>query len=69
MNKMEAYEAHPFDVMFVGSDWQGSDTWNQLEQTFAEVGVDIHYLPYTSGTSSTALRSALQRINSKETVK
>ncbi|MBC6315239.1 adenylyltransferase/cytidyltransferase family protein [Listeria grandensis] len=69
MNKMEAYEAHPFDVMFVGSDWQGSDTWNQLEQTFAQVGVAIQYLPYTTGTSSTALRSAIQRINSKETVK
>ncbi len=62
MNKMQAWEKNKFDVMFVGSDWQGTDKWNQLETQFAEVGVDIVYFPYTKGTSSTQLREVLDKI-------
>jgi len=62
MNKMEAWEKHKFDVMFVGSDWKGTDTWNEYERQFGAVGVDIVYFPYTQGTSSTQLREVLDKI-------
>lgn len=62
MNKMEAWEKYGFDVMFVGSDWKGTDKWNEFEREFSSVGVDIVYFPYTKGTSSTQLRDALERI-------
>lgn len=62
MNKMQAWEEHKFDVMFVGSDWKGTDKWNEYEKQFAAVGVDIVYFPYTQGTSSTQLREVLQKI-------
>lgn len=62
MDKMQAWENYKFDVMFVGSDWQGTDKWNEFERQFAEVGVDIVYFPYTKGTSSTQLREVLQKI-------
>src|SRR5690606_25937939 len=29
MNKMGAWEEYKFDVMFVGSDWKGTDKWNE----------------------------------------
>lgn len=62
MDKMEAWKRLKFDVMFVGSDWEGSATWNRIEQEFLSVGVDIVYLPYTKGTSSTKLREVLATI-------
>ena len=60
-NKMQAWETHKFDAMFVGSDWQGTDTWRKFEEEFKEVGVDIVYLPHTDGTSSTLLTEILHR--------
>ena len=61
-DKMEAWNNLKFDRMFVGDDWKGTDKWNQIEQDFAEVGVEILYFPYTSYTSSTKLREVLDKI-------
>lgn len=63
MNKMEAWDNYGFDVMFVGSDWKGTEKWNRIEKEFKAIGVDIIYFPYTQGTSSSHLRSALAKIN------
>ena len=63
MDKMMAWQKYKFDVMFVGSDWKGTDKWNELEREFGVIGVDIVYFPYTQGTSSTQLRDALAKIN------
>lgn len=62
MNKMKAWEKYRFDVMFVGSDWKGTEKWNEFERQFNKVGVDIVYFPYTKGTSSTQLREVLKKI-------
>lgn len=59
LDKLKAWEKYQFNVMFVGSDWKGTDSWNEYERQFAEIGVDIVYFPYTDGTSSTHLRAAL----------
>lgn len=59
-NKMEAWEKYKFHKMFVGSDWQGTDIWNDFEKQFAAVGVEIIYLTHTDGISSTLLRKKLE---------
>lgn len=56
MDKLEAWKKHPFDVMFHGNEWKGTDLYNEYERRFAEVGVAIVYLPHTDGISSTMLR-------------
>lgn len=66
MDKMAAWEKYNFDVMFVGSDWEGTDKWNEFERQFAKVGVDIVYFSYTHSTSSTKLRETLEIINGKK---
>lgn len=68
MDKMAAWKKYGFDVMFVGSDWEGTDKWNEFEKQFGEIGVDIVYFPYTKGTSSTKLRDALDKIIKGETI-
>jgi glycerol-3-phosphate cytidylyltransferase len=65
-DKMSAWERWPFERMFVGDDWRGTETWNRLDREFAAVGVEIVYFPYTSHTSSTMLRSALETIHGEE---
>ena len=61
-DKLAAHERNKFDVMFVGSDWQGTPQWEQFEKDFAPLGVEIVYLPHTDGTSSTLLTEVLQNL-------
>ena len=56
MDKMEAYKELKFDVIFHGSDWQGSEMYNRLIKEFSKIGVDVVFLPHTEGVSSTMIR-------------
>ncbi|WP_026452224.1 adenylyltransferase/cytidyltransferase family protein [Aequorivita capsosiphonis] len=62
MDKMAAWEKLQFNKMFVGSDWKGTEKWNDLEEEFAKVGVEIQYFPYTKGTSSTHLKNVFNQL-------
>lgn len=64
-NKFGAWEKHHFDVMFVGDDWKGTEVWKGYEKQFAEVGVEIVYLPHTDGISSTQLTTFIKKELSK----
>lgn len=61
MDKIQAVQQFGCDVVFVGSDWKGSDAWNQYERQFAQVGCEVVYLQHTDGISSTILRDKLQQ--------
>ncbi|STC68777.1 adenylyltransferase/cytidyltransferase family protein [Corynebacterium pilosum] len=65
-NKKVAWERHPFDVLFKGDDWKGTDKGHRLEAELASVGARVEYLPYTPSTSSSMLREFLaQEIHSE----
>ncbi len=51
-----------YDYLFVGSDYKGTERFNRYEQIFSDKSVEIIYLPYTQGTSSSQLREALSAI-------
>ncbi len=59
MDKLAALDKFEFDVVFVGSDWQGTEKWNNIEEDFKARGVDVVYLSHTDGISSTILRDKL----------
>lgn len=61
-DKLRAWEDIRFDIIFKGSDWKGSDKWNNYEKEFSERNVEVMYFPYTKGTSSTHLRNVLNKI-------
>ena len=61
MNKIDAVKKYAVDVVFVGSDWKGTDSWIQYEKEFNEIGVDVVYLSHTDGISSTYLRESLKK--------
>ncbi|WP_044557181.1 adenylyltransferase/cytidyltransferase family protein [Halobacteriovorax marinus] len=60
MNKLDAWEKYKFDIMFVGSDWQNTDKWNEIEKALGEKGVRVIYFPYTRGVSSTLINEILK---------
>ena len=56
MDKLSAVKKYQCNKVFVGSDWKGTDTWNEYERQFNEQGVEVVYLEHTDGISSTVLR-------------
>lgn len=60
MVKINAVKQYNVDVVFVGSDWEGSPQWKEYEKQFSELNCDVQYLPHTDGTSSTLIKSVLE---------
>ena len=61
MDKIKAIIEYNADVVFVGSDWKGTDSWIKYEKEFAEHGCSVVYLDHTDGISSTILREKLNK--------
>ena len=59
MDKMAFLKKRHFDVMFHGSEWKGTELYNQYEKEFAHYGARIEYLPHTDGISSSMLREKI----------
>ena len=57
--KLQIVKNNNIDVMFVGSDWKGTEKWNNLEKELKKIGCDVVYLPHTDGICSTLLRKKL----------
>lgn len=66
MDKMEAWKELHFDVLFHGSDWKGSEMYNKMIEEFAQIGVDVVFLPHTEGVSSTLLSEVLHKIQGEQ---
>lgn len=63
MEKLHVIKKYCVDVVFVGSDWKGTNSWNKYEKEFAKEGCSVIYLDHTDGISSTILR---ERLNNNE---
>ena len=62
MDKLTAVKKHGADVVFVGSDWKGTPSWERYEVEFAQVGCSVVYLDHTDGISSTILRERMDNL-------
>lgn len=60
MDKLKAWETLHYDVLFHGSDWKGSAMYDEVEEKLKSVGVDMVFLPHTTGTSSTMIIDRLR---------
>jgi len=59
LDKIDALKKYGFDVIFIGDDWKGSERWTKTEQELKQYGVDVVYIPYTKGISSTVIRQEI----------
>ena len=64
-DKIKSFHEIGFDIMFVGSDWKGSELFNTVEKELESHGAEIHYFNYTEGISSTRLRKILSKEKNK----
>ena len=62
MDKIKSVKEYGADVVFVGSDWKGTEAWKVYEKEFAEVGCTVVYLDHTDGISSTIIRDKLNSL-------
>ena len=61
-DKIEAYHKFKFDKIFVGSDWKGSELWNNLEKELKQFNSKVVYFEYTKGTSTTEVKRIIKYI-------
>ncbi len=57
--KLALLERYHFNVIFIGDDWKGTERWNNFEKALKERGVDVIYVPYTSGISTTDIKKRI----------
>lgn len=55
----DAWDLWHYDLLFVGSDYKGTERFNRYEIFFKDKGVEIVYFPYTQSTSSTQIRKSI----------
>ena len=60
VDKVEACRRLKYDVLFVGDDWYGHDSWKSYEAALGEMGVKVVYFPYTSHVSTSSLKDILK---------
>lgn len=60
-DKLKLQELYGFDVIFIGDDWKGTERWNHFEKVLAQIGVDVIYVPYTKGISTTEIRQKIMK--------
>ncbi len=59
-DKKAAFDKFGFDAMFVGSDWQGSEIFEDVDRYMHQKGGCVVYLKHTDGVSSTMLREKIK---------
>jgi glycerol-3-phosphate cytidylyltransferase len=61
LDKEKVFNDIKFDVIFVGNDWEHNPRWIKTKDDMRKHGVDVVFLPYTEGISSTKLREELKK--------
>ena len=59
LDKLEAWKKLHYNVLFHGSDWKGSSMYEEVEKKLESIGIDMVFLPHTTGTSSTMISERL----------
>ena len=60
LDKTIAWQMFHFDIVFIGSDWKGSERWSSTEEELAVLGANVSYLPYTVGISTSEISLKLK---------
>ena len=58
-DKIKLWEMYHFNVIFIGDDWKGTERWNKFERELGNINVDVIYVPYTRGISTTEIKQMI----------
>lgn len=56
LDKIVHFNNNPYDVIFIGDDWKGNPRWIKTEKDLNAIGVDLIFIPYTKGISTTKIK-------------
>ena len=56
-----AWEKYGYNVLFLSGDHKGKEYYNNLEEEMRRLGVEVVYIPYMEGISSTKIRLDLKK--------
>ncbi len=59
-DKIKLWEMYHFNVIFIGDDWKGTERWNKFEKELRSINVDVIYVPYTRGISTTEIKQMIK---------
>ena len=59
LDKSVMYHKLHFQRIFIGDDWKGNERWKQTGEQMERLGVELIYLPYTKGISSTQIKEKI----------
>jgi glycerol-3-phosphate cytidylyltransferase len=62
LDKYVMWKKLKFDVMFIGDDWFETERFKDYEEKLAKVGVEIIYLPYTKGVSTSSRKKRIEEL-------
>ena len=57
-----ALKKYGYNVLFLSEDHRGKEYYNNLEAKMNKLGVEVIYIPYTQGISSTKIREGLGKL-------
>ena len=58
-DKMELFKLYGFNKIFIGDDWKGTERWIRFEKELKTINVDVVYVPYTKGISTTEIKQMI----------
>ena len=63
VDKVLAWNKFHYNVLFAGSDWQGSERFKETDRQFKGNGLNIEvvFFPYTQSVSTSMLREKLSK--------
>ena len=62
LDKLEILKNIKFDAIFIGDDWQSNERWIKTKKELNELGIDVIFLPYTDGISTSIIRKTIEKI-------
>lgn len=65
-DKIEIWKKLKFDILLIGDDWYGSQSYKIFEEQLQKNGVKVVYIPYTEGVSSTIIEERVLQMKEKE---
>jgi glycerol-3-phosphate cytidylyltransferase len=59
LDKVTMYNLLKFQRIFIGDDWRGNERWIRTGKEMKDLGVELVYLPYTKGISSSIIKEKM----------
>ena len=65
-DKIQTWNTLKYDILLIGDDWYGSQSYTMFEKQLKEKGVKVIYIPYTEGVSTSTIQERIIQMKERE---